>query len=352
MIIFRTLDNLRSNIALFLTRPNENLSQVIDVPIKRILIVRPNHRLGNQLLLTPLLQEIERVYPHAKVTLLVKGNAAAAIFKSYTFDKVFQLPRRPLLEPFRYLSVLAQALTSKYDLAFNAIPTSSSGRLFTAWAQAKIKYIGNEQILHMEQDRHSTHMAKSPVYAFRKLVYGENASTSNEPIHPLDIRLTKKELAEGHRALRNFFDNGNPTIALYTYATRNKIYSTDWWNEFHKKLKHRYPNHNIIEILPIELVSQLIFHIPSFYSRDIREIASVIANCDVFIGGDSGVMHLAASSGTPTVGLFKVTALDGYAPYGNGSFGIDTNKVDMNGIVAKVERMLKSLQAAVYLRPK
>jgi heptosyltransferase-3 len=38
----------------------------IDVPVARILVIRPNHRLGNQLLLTPLLQEIEKLYPAAK----------------------------------------------------------------------------------------------------------------------------------------------------------------------------------------------------------------------------------------------------------------------------------------------
>ena len=31
--------------------------------IKRILVSRPNHRLGNQLLVTPLLQELETLFP-------------------------------------------------------------------------------------------------------------------------------------------------------------------------------------------------------------------------------------------------------------------------------------------------
>ena len=40
--------------------------------IKRVLICRPNHRLGNLLLITPLLQEVIANFPDCKIDLLVK----------------------------------------------------------------------------------------------------------------------------------------------------------------------------------------------------------------------------------------------------------------------------------------
>ena len=347
----RIVDMLRKNIVLLLTRRYDIMPNVINAPLKSILLVRPNHRLGNQLLLTPLLQEIEKIYPAARVSLLVKGNAAPAIFKSYKFDKIFQLPRWPLREPVRYLIVLIQMLASKYDLAFNAVPGSSSGRLFTTWARAKVKFAGNHPSSLGLERNDAAHMGKLPVYAFRRLVFGIKARMTHDHVYRLDIKLTDRELIEGYDALRKLFNNGRPTIALYTYATRNKIYSSKWWHEFHDKLKNRYPGHNILEILPIENVSQLSFCIPSFYSSDIRAMASIIANSAVFIGADSGIMHLASSSGAPTVGLFKVTSVDTYAPYGNGSLAIDTTQVDMDTIVARIEGILiSSRQATEYLR--
>ena len=36
----------------------------------------------------------------------------------------------------------------------------------------------------------------------------------------------------------------------------------------------------------------------------IREAAVLLASCDLFIGSDSGLMHLAAAAGTPAIGLF------------------------------------------------
>ena len=38
-----------------------------------------------------------------------------------------------------------------------------------------------------------------------------------------------------------------------------------------------------IEVLPVQNVSQLHYAIPSFYSKDVREIGSLIANTDLFI---------------------------------------------------------------------
>jgi hypothetical protein len=69
-------------------------------------------------------------------------------------------------------------------------------------------------------------------------------------------------------------------------------------------IKSRVSNYNIIEVLPVENVSQMGFKAPTFYSKDVREIGALMANTEVFIGGDSGIMHLASASKVSTVGLF------------------------------------------------
>ena len=76
---------------------------------------------------------------------------------------------------------------------------------------------------------------------------------------------------------------------------------------YNLNLKSNLPDVNFVEILPVENISQLNFSIPSYYSKEIRDIAGIIANTSVFIGADSGMMHLATSSGTATLGLFSVT---------------------------------------------
>jgi ADP-heptose:LPS heptosyltransferase len=46
------------------------------------------------------------------------------------------------------------------------------------------------------------------------------------------------------------------------------------------------------------------------------EVAACLARCAIFIGNDSGLMHLAASAGCPTLGLFGPTPAPEYAPAG------------------------------------
>ncbi len=46
------------------------------------------------------------------------------------------------------------------------------------------------------------------------------------------------------------------------------------------------------------------------------EAAACLARCRLFVGNDSGLMHLAAAAGTPTLGLFGPTPAGEYAPTG------------------------------------
>ena len=63
------------------TQIYENYDLVNKEDIKRILICRPNHRLGNQLLITPIVQELIEIFPNIKIDLFVKGNIASVILK-------------------------------------------------------------------------------------------------------------------------------------------------------------------------------------------------------------------------------------------------------------------------------
>jgi ADP-heptose:LPS heptosyltransferase len=49
---------------------------------------------------------------------------------------------------------------------------------------------------------------------------------------------------------------------------------------------------------------------------ELPEVAAVLARAAMFIGNDSGLMHLAAAAGAPTIGLFGPTPADEYGPAG------------------------------------
>ena len=45
-----------------------------------------------------------------------------------------------------------------------------------------------------------------------------------------------------------------------------------------------------------------------------RDLAALLAACSVFIGNDSGAMHVAAATGLPVIGIFGSTDPEGTAP--------------------------------------
>lgn len=184
-------------------------------------------------------------------------------------------------------------------------------------------------------------MAKAPVYNLRK--YFGVDSKMNNAIPLLDIKLDSSEKQQGKDLLFNLVKNDKATICIYTYATGAKCYSVEWWIRLYELLKERYEhNYNIVEILPKENISQINFKAPSFYSTDIREIAALIANTTLFIGADSGIMHLASSSGTPTIGLFSISSLDSYQPYGKKNAAINTNDKSFEDIINIIDISLTS----------
>ncbi len=307
--------------------------------IKKILICRPNHRLGNQILLASLIQELEQIFPNCKIDLFVKGNLSKIIYKNYdSIDTIILLPKKHFKNLVQYLHGWIKLRSKKYDLAINVINYSSSGRLSTKFSNAKYKFYGDTVT---DNERNSDiHIAKSIVYRTRDYLSKIGVKIDHDDIFPLDLRLDKIELEQGKKIINDLSNNAKKIISIFTFATGDKCYSEEWWLKFYGTMKKQFEDYVIIEILPVENVSQINFEAPYFYSKDIREIAGVIANTAIFVGADSGMMHLASASKTPTLGLFKVTNRTVYEPFGNKNKGIDTNEKTFDELIQTIKNIL------------
>ncbi len=299
--------------------------------VKRVLISRPNHRLGNQLLLTPLVQEVINTFPNCKVDLFVKGGVAYPVFENYKqVDTIIVLPKKPFNQLLKYGLTWLKIRKHKYDLVINGDKNSSSGRLSTKYARSKFKLFGdvNDTIKNMYDDHE--HISKYPVYNLRLFLEEIGLPKNNSDLPLLDIKLNEAEINNGKTIIQDLVKNHKKTICIYTNATGDKCYSEEWWETFYQGLLKEYPDYNIIEMLPIENISKVGFKAPHFYSKDIREMAGVLRNVAVFIAADNGVMHLSSASLTPTLGFFKVTKQKVYEPYGNGSLALNTNNTNID----------------------
>ncbi len=66
----------------------------------------------------------------------------------------------------------------------------------------------------------------------------------------------------------------------------------------------------VLETVPANLLIHLVGRV------DLLTAAAVLRSCALFVGNDTGLMHIAAAVGAPTLGLFGPSPIDKYAPWG------------------------------------
>lgn len=311
--------------------------------IKRVLISRPNHRLGNLLLITPLVQEVSETFPNCTIDIFVKGNVAPIVFENYTnIGQIIKLPKKHFDELSAYLKGWNALRKQEYDLAINVDQNSSSGRLSIKLAKSKFKLFGGVEEANQSKYENYGHIAKQPVYNLRDYLAQYGINNNENPVPSLLIKLSETEIKSAKAILDELVPSTKKTIGIFTFATGAKCYSVEWWAVFYERLLKEFPEYNIIEILPVENVSQIGFKAPYFYSKDIREITAFFSNTAVFVGADSGMMHLASAAQIPTVGFFSVTNVDKYKPYNPGSCAIHTDQTDIEDWIKTIHSVLKN----------
>lgn len=347
MKVSKKINSLRRQVMNSLTKnignsyPTAHLNSGVIPEINRILISRPNHRLGNQLLTTPLVQELIDTFPNCKIDLFVKGGVANAVFENYEhIDKVIQLPKKPFSHLIKYIFKWFSLKKRSYDLVINGDKDSSSGKLATQLAKGKFKLFGDlNETIQNEYDDYE-HISKYPVYNLREYLALIGFQKNNKPVPTLNIKLSEQELAKGKSVLRELVHNEKPTICIYTNATGDKCYDEVWWIQLYNQLLKDFPEYNVIELLPIENISRINFVAPNLYSKDVREMGALLANTAIFITADNGVMHLASAAQIPVVGFFKITNLEKYGPYGNNSIAYNTNESNLNDWLKGIHNIL------------
>jgi ADP-heptose:LPS heptosyltransferase len=331
--------------------------------VSRILVIRPNHRLGNNVLLTPLLAELEMLFPGAEVEVLTGGGAAKQVFAGFKrVTAVHAFPNWSFIRPHTVFAILQRIRKARYDLAIDASVRSRSGRFLLGLVTARYR-VGyawgvswrDRCLSHpVVRGGEPPHMAQTAAYLVRAALSRELClpdSIDGPPL--LDVRVSTGERAEARALLSRVLagsggsavgdaatDASRMLVSLYPFATAAKNYPEQWWLQVAAGLRALSPNIDVIEIVPGDGRARLQGEVPALYSTRIRELAAVIAQSRLFVSGDCGVMHLGSAAGAQVLGLFKVTDPSVYAPYGRGSEGFKADDADPAAVVRRAGELL------------
>ncbi len=293
--------------------------------IHRILICHVSHTLGNTVLLTPLLQDIERVWPGAEVDIVSRSQVAPQVYGAYPgVSRLFVLPAYGFAHPLTVWRCWRRMRAARYDLAIDTDPRSQTGRLWLLRARARctLGYDGPRKSGRLSHpvpvEGMPRRKAWQPVHLLRRALGDTDAS---RPWPLPDLRLSAGERACG-RALLARIDgigsvrDGGPVIGLFANATGNKRLEQAWWRELLERLPAGTPSRAPVEIVPAFGRSLLDDRYPAFFCTDLRKLAATLSALDVLVTGDCGVMHLACAAGVPVIALFVATEAEEWGPYG------------------------------------
>lgn len=318
--------------------------------IHRVLVCRPNHRLGNSVLISALIAEIEALYPGAEIDILGSGASACLYAQRFSVRTVLVLPCRIARHPVRAVAALLALRRGRYDLAIDACNGSQSGRIALALAHARYKLGFPDPALNPASAWHALrwpeHLAHRSVFLLRQAC----ARAARPDYPPLNLDLTPDERrAAAQTMARLCAESGEchaATVAIFPNATGAKYYGEAWWQRFVDAFGASCPQVRLVDLLAAHGRSQLGSRLTPFYSRNLRRLAAMAGCMDGVISADCGVMHLAAASGTPTLGLFSVTDPAKYAPYGGANAAVDTRGMDAADAAAATAQWCKALLAA------
>lgn len=322
-----------------------NVDSLPATGIYRILICRITHSLGNTLLLTPLIREIQAQYPGAEIDILTRSAAAESIFGGFfSVRSIYRLPAHGFRHPLNFLGILRRMRSTHYDLAIDPCPQSQTGRLMLLLAKSRFK-LGFASDKKKGMLTHAISVPTAPRQAGQLPVFllrSALGSPAPRPYPALDLALNAAELQQGIGALAALTANAadargkKGVIGVFANATGPKLLPRDWWTGFMREFNLRCVDYSIVEIVPMFGKSLLDERYPAYYSSDIRKLASVLSGLSLFISADCGVMHLACASGVPVAGIFTVTDPEEWGPYGSNAHVVHAQGVSPEQVAERI----------------
>ena len=331
--------------------------------IYRIVICHISHTLGNALLLTPLIQELEATWPGAEIDIVTRSQVGQQLYGHYVgVNRVFQLPSHGVGHPLQWLRGIRGMRKAHYDLAIDPDPQSQTGRLLLLMAHAtyKLGFTGRKKSGNV------THAAtipealpskgQRPVFLLRSAL-GDTSASTHYPVP--DIRLDAIESAQGRHTLAQVVaaspvasSSRRKTIGIFANATGPKLLGQDWWSPLLQVLETSCPDYQLLEIIPMFGRSMLGSRYPAYYSTDLRKLGGVLAALDAYISLDCGIMHLATASRAPTLGIFTTTNAAEWGPYGAGNHAVHAYDLPPEAVGHKLAELIQddALHTAPVLR--
>ncbi len=295
-------------------------------PPERVLLVRHDDRIGNLIMMKPLLQGVRHTWPEAEIGVLIGDRFARVYQEEPEVDRLWILEKRRVLrKPLLFFGLIRELRRFEYDIAFDCSHMHSfslTGAALTRMCGAPVRVAYNrgradEFCNLLVEPLHAEHHESDVLLNLLRPFVEELPEVS------LTLHLSEEEhdWAEKIRAECGIGPRG-VLVGVHVGGRDAK----KWPLERHLALLQR--------ILSLYRLSVVVICGPAekaeaerlretwgdkvmvFDELEVRQMMALVAHCDFFIGPDTGPMHVAVAFGVPTVAVFIEDNYKRYGPSG------------------------------------
>lgn len=282
--------------------------------VRRVLLVRPNFRIGNAVIGARLIQALAEGRPDMEIDYL-GTDTTHALFAGMPLSNYHALSRGMLVRPWRLLTLVSRLRRRRYDLAIQVGEGSLTGWAFTRLCRAH-RTLGQRGRLEASYDWVGQ---TSPRHAH------EQASTLAGdlglpcPSRPwLVVTMAERAAVAGRW---HALSEATAPLGIFVGGHLDKRLPLAFWQALMEELERRRRPYLVLLgpeeaalRAPLERACSDTGHV--LPQLPLRDFLAVLANLGGLITPDTGPMHLAAALEVPVIALLRVEKSRHFAPRG------------------------------------
>lgn len=282
--------------------------------VRRVLLIRPNFRIGNAVIGARLIQAFAEGRPDIEIDYL-GTDTTRTLFDGMPLSRYHALSRSILVRPWRLAQFLVRLRRRKYDLAIQAGENSLTSWLLMQTCGARQR-LGQRGRLESSYDWVS-HV--SPSHAHQR---ASSLAASLGLVCAARPWLVVSEQERRAAAVKLIGPSGRQaSIGIFVGGHLDKRLPLEFWQDLLRELEQRKEPYLVLlgpeeaaMRTPLESASgefgRVLPQIP------LRDFLGVLANLSCLITPDTGPMHMAAALEVPVLALLQVEKSRKFSPRG------------------------------------
>ncbi|MCD4776911.1 MAG: glycosyltransferase family 9 protein [Candidatus Aegiribacteria sp.] len=290
----------------------------------RILVIRTDNRLGNLVLLEPLLRSIRIRFPQAELDILA-SDVFSELLEYQGYNVIKMDKKGQIRNPARFVNLIRKLRSKSYDVAIDAAHPHSfslSGAIGTVLSGAGCRISTDAGD---SSGWYTNTVAEPPIdWHESRALHSLGSVWGNWPEwSPPELHFTEKGKREAAGLHAGASGNKKYPLELLENLVdricRKVILEVYWGSDEEREtalyLKSRYP----VAVMP---------------KLSVAELIERIAGLKLFITSDNGPMHIASAVSVPVIALFRIDNMNRFAPLSEGSKTLFANEGPEPDIVA------------------